>query len=169
MAKNTWFLDRLCRNNVNPNIVDSSIHIWMNPFPTLGMSGILFHFYSILNINSCKQTVYTLIRWRILWRLVLVYTVYLGPIDIMSLITRKPVRGSNQVRLKPNCSAAETSLRLAISAIARRGIILSRQQTTKVLIRLCRCAGWPAPLLFVYGINRFSHDMAHMSGIYGLT
>ena len=35
-------------------------------------------------------------------------------------------------------------------------IILSRQQTIKVLIRLCGCAGWSAPLLFAYGINRFS-------------
>ena len=29
-----------------------------------------------------------------------------------------------------------------------------------VLIRLCGCAGWSAPLLFAYGINRFSHDVA---------
>ena len=43
-----------------------------------------------------------------------------------------------------------------------RGIILSRQRTTKALIRLCRCAGWSAPLLFAYGINRFSHDKAHI-------
>ena len=26
-----------------------------------------------------------------------------------------------------------------------------------------RCAGWPAPLLVVYSINRFSHDMAHIN------
>ena len=48
------------------------------------------------------------------------------------------------------------------SATASRGIILSRQQTAKVLIRLRRSAGWSAPLLFAYGINRFSHDMAHI-------
>ena len=30
------------------------------------------------------------------------------------------------------------------------------------LIRLHECAGWSAPLLFEYGINRFSHDMAHI-------
>ena len=35
------------------------------------------------------------------------------------------------------------------------------QRTTKTLIRLCRCAGWSASLLFAYGINRFSHDGAH--------
>ena len=32
----------------------------------------------------------------------------------------------------------------------------------KALIRLRGCAGGSAPLLFVYGINRFSHDVAHM-------
>ena len=25
-----------------------------------------------------------------------------------------------------------------------------------------RCAGWSAPLMFAYGINRFSHDVAHL-------
>ena len=33
---------------------------------------------------------------------------------------------------------------------------------TKMLIRLRRCAGWSASLLFAYGKNRFSHDMAHL-------
>ena len=32
----------------------------------LGLSGVLFHFYSILNRNSCKQTMKTLIRRRVL-------------------------------------------------------------------------------------------------------
>ena len=44
-----------------------------------------------------------------------------------------------------------------------RGIILSRQRTTKALIRLRRCAGWPASLLFAYAINRFSYDVPHLS------
>ena len=39
-------------------------------------------------------------------------------------------------------------------------ILLSRQRTTKALIRLSRCAGWSVPLLFADGINRFSHDVA---------
>ena len=34
------------------------------------------------------------------------------------------------------------------------GIILSRQRTTKTLIRLRECAGWSAAFLFAYGINR---------------
>ena len=33
------------------------------------------------------------------------------------------------------------------------GITLSRQWTTKALIRLCGCAGWPAPLLFAYSLG----------------
>ena len=44
---------------------------------------------------------------------------------------------------------------LEISATASRGTILSRQQTTKALIRLHGCAGWSAPLLFAYGITGF--------------
>ena len=79
----------------------------------------------------------------------------------MSHITRKPVFGvCDKVRLKLACTATETSYGLEISAIASRGIILSKQRTTKVLIRLRGCAGWSAPLLFAYGINRFSHDVA---------
>ena len=38
--------------------------------------------------------------------------------------------------------------------------IISRQRTTKALIRLCGCPGWSARLLFAYGINRFSRDVA---------
>ena len=38
---------------------------WTSPFPILGVSGVLFHFYSISNRNSCKRTVEPLIRRRI--------------------------------------------------------------------------------------------------------
>ena len=66
---------------------------------------------------------------------------------------RKPVFGvCDQVRHKPACSATQISYRLEISAIARRGIILSRQRTTKALIRLHGCI-WN---------KRFSHGAAHM-------
>ena len=68
----------------------------------------------------------------------------------------------DQVRLKPTCAAIEASYRLEISDIETRDIILSRQRTTKMLIRLCGCAGWSAPLWFAYGINRFSDDLAHL-------
>ena len=56
--------------------------------------------------------------------------------------TRKPVFGiCDKVRLKPVCSADETSKGLEIFAIASRSILLSRQRTTKALIRLRACAG----------------------------
>ena len=42
---------------------------------------------------------------------------------------------------------------LEILAIESRDIILSKQRTTKALIRLHGCAGWSAPLLFAYGIR----------------
>ena len=80
--------------------------------------------------------------------------------DSMSLVTRKLVfEVSDLVRHKPACTATEASKRLESSDKTTRGIILSRQRTTKVLIRLRGCAGWSAPLLFAYVLNRFSHDV----------
>ena len=55
---------------------------------------------------------------------------------------------SDQVRLKLACSATEASMRLEILVTETRDITLSRQRTTKALIRLRGCAGWSAPLLF---------------------
>ena len=66
----------------------------------------------------------------------------------------------DQLILKPVCSATEATSSLEILDIARRGIILSRQRTTKALIRLRGCAGSSAPLLVAYGMNRVSHDVA---------
>ena len=61
----------------------------------------------------------------------------------MSHVTTKPAFGvCDQLRLKPACSATETSLGFEISAIASRGIVLSRQRTTKAVIILCGCACW---------------------------
>ena len=59
----------------------------------------------------------------------------------------------DQLRFKPAYSASEAILRLEILDIETRGIILSRQRTTKALIRLRGCAGWSAPLFFAYGIR----------------
>ena len=61
--------------------------------------------------------------------------------------------GSDEVRLKLACSATEASMRLEILVTETRDITLSRQRTTKVLIRLRGCAGWSAPLLFAYDIR----------------
>ena len=68
-------------------------------------------------------------------RVILVLTVN----QYMSHATRKPVFGvSNQVRLKSACSATVTSWSLEFLDKAIICIILSRQQTTKALIRLRR-------------------------------
>ena len=78
-------------------------------------------------------------------------------------VMRKPVFGvSDKVRLKPACAATEARSKLEISDIETRGIILSRQRTTKVLIRLRERAGWSAPLLFAHGINMLSHYLAQV-------
>ena len=82
----------------------------------------------------------------------------------ISLIRRKPVFGvCDKGRLEPACAATEARYRLGISDIETRGIILSRQRTTKTPIRLRGCAGISASLLVAYGINRFSHDVAHIT------
>ena len=74
----------------------------------------------------------------------------------MSHVMRKPVFGvCDQIRNKPAWSAC-----LEILDLTSIGIILSKQRTTKVLIRLCIWADWSALLLFAYGKNRFSHDKA---------
>ena len=76
----------------------------------------------------------------------------------MSHVTRKPVFGMcDRVRLKPACSATESSESFEILDIASIAIM---QRTIKALIRLRGCVGWSAPLLFAHGINRFSHDVA---------
>ena len=94
-------------------------------------------------------------------------SVYRVGSQYLSPITRKPVFGVfNQVRQKPACAATEARSRLEISDIETRSIILSKQRTTKALIRMRRGAGWSAPLLFKYGKNRFSHDMAHLLSTY---
>ena len=73
----------------------------------------------------------------------------------MSLVTRKPVFGfCDQVRLKPGCSAKQASLSLENLEISIG--VLSKQRTTKALIRLRGCTGWSAPLLLAYDKQVFS-------------
>ena len=80
-----------------------------------------------------------------------------------SHVTRKPVFGVfHQVTLNPVCSTKEACYSHEIANIETRYIILPRQRTTKVLIRLRGCTGWSAPLLFAYGKTRFSHDVAQL-------
>ena len=74
----------------------------------------------------------------------------------LSPVIRKPVFGvCDQVTLKPACSPTETSYSVEISDRETRGIVLSSQRITKMLIRLCRCTGWSASLLFAYGMTGF--------------
>ena len=47
---------------------------------------------------------------------------------------------SDQARQKPACTATVASWSLEISAIESRDIILSKQRTTKTLIRVRGCA-----------------------------
>ena len=72
------------------------------------------------------------------------------------------LRVCDQLRFKPACSASEASYRLDISDLETRNIILSKERTTKALIRLRGCAGWSVPLLFAYD-DTFLHDLAQMS------
>ena len=61
----------------------------------------------------------------------------LQPVKIDQILASSGV--CDQLRLKPACSVDETSLGLEILAIASRGIILSRQWSTKALNRLHGC------------------------------
>ena len=75
----------------------------------------------------------------------------------------------DQVRLKPACSDTEESYSLESLDLESTHTILSRQRTTKELIRLRGCASWSAPLLFAYGIRHiFSWPGSFISGRSGL-
>ena len=63
---------------------------------------------------------------------------------------------SDQVRLKPACSATEASMKFEILVTETIDITLSRQRTTKALIRLRGCAGWSVPLLLL------AYDITHV-------
>ena len=68
----------------------------------------------------------------------------------------KPAFGiCDKVRLKPACSATETSLSFEILDMENTGFTLSRKWTIMALIRLRGCVGWSAPLLFAYGKANF--------------
>ena len=81
-------------------------------------------------------------------------------------ITRTVSGVGDQVWLKPSCSQRHKlarDLKFRIHNGNKRCYTIKAANNTKVLIRLHGCAGRSAPLLFAYGINRFSHDMAHIS------
>ena len=67
----------------------------------------------------------------------------------LGLGVKKPVFGiSDKVRLKPVSSATQTSYEIEILPAASLDMILFNKGITKALIKLCKCAGWSAPLLF---------------------
>ena len=53
----------------------SILIIWMSPFRSLGVSGVLFHFNFISNRYFCKQAMKTLIKRCAMRHLIWVYTV----------------------------------------------------------------------------------------------
>ena len=77
----------------------------------------------------------------------------------LSYVMRKPVFGfCNQVRLKPACSATDSSKSLGILDIESVRTILSMQRKIQALIRLRGCAF----VVSIYGINRFSQNLAQI-------
>ena len=71
------------------------------------------------------------------------------------------LQGFRQVRFKPASSATETSQKIEIALEASLGMIVLNTWITKALIRLGRCTGWSAPLLFANHKDRFSQVVAH--------
>ena len=71
------------------------------------------------------------------------------PRSHLSHVMRKRVFGvCDQVRLEPACSATQRRESHEIAKKETRDIILSRQRTTKALIRLRRWTGLSVPVLF---------------------
>ena len=67
----------------------------------------------------------------------------------MGLEATKPVFGIyNKASFNPVYSATETSKKIEISHEASFHIILSKKRITKAMVRLRRCAGWSALVLF---------------------
>ena len=77
---------------------------------------------------------------------------------------RKQVFGvSNQFRHKPGCTATEDGLRLEISDLGSRGIVLTTPVAkTKTLISFAVNAKLICVFVFAYAKSRFPHDTAHM-------
>ena len=114
--------------------VDPSIHInWTSPFPILRLSGVLFHFYSISNRYSCKQTVKTLIRHRVLRRLIWVCTVCLYPKNgtlglyglIKGWVITRTIRSSSLPSLPSNITEY-SDISSVPSTLESAGLLLAR-------------------------------------------
>ena len=81
---------------------------------------------------------------------VVMLTVWInGPRHVKLCLREFPTRSDSKLA----CSATEASMMVDILVTETRDITLSRQRATKMLIRLCGCADWSAPLLFAYDIR----------------
>ena len=107
-------------------------------------------FHNSLNIKQASLPLSC--DWYFFWQKNISVTI---PLEMKWATSRENVSSKifDQVRFKPAWSATEPGQNLESLDIASVYIILSNQRTTKVLIRLCGCAGWSAPLLFAYGIR----------------
>ena len=81
----------------------------------------------------------------------------------MSLVGRKPVFGAvrpskNQISLLSNRDQREVwNFRFS-----NYRLYTIKAVNKKMLTRLCGCIVWSEHWLFTYGMNRFSHDVAHL-------
>ena len=81
------------------------------------------------------------------------YSKYLNGENLISwATTRQNVSSGVSVQARHNQPAQPQKLARVLK-FRSRDIILSKQRTTKALIRLRGCAGWSAPLLFAYDIR----------------
>ena len=69
---------------------------------------------------------------------------------------------ANKVSLKQVSSPTETRLKIEISLVASLDMIPSNKRITKMLIRLCGCAGCSVALLFANTEDRFSPIETHL-------
>ena len=69
---------------------------------------------------------------------------------------------SDQVRHKLVYAATEDGYKLEISDLRRRGVVLSVQQKTKVLISCAVTAQLICSFVFAYAKIRFSHNAAQI-------
>ena len=69
------------------------------------------------------------------------------------------LRFSDKAIFKPICSTTETSYKIENWLVTSLYMILSNKRISQVLIGLCECTGWSAPLLFTNQRRQvFSHQ-----------
>ena len=115
-------------------------------------SGLLINLYSSSTAwnafpanSDCKIIIVAIIN---MMRYKILYLTNSGHIHDIEMVVRKPIfEICDQIGHRTACSATDTSWNVKIICVVGLDIILCRTPKTKVLIRLCRCAVWSAPLL----------------------